>query len=167
MLLLFKKSFLNFAALMLLAGCSVENDRSDASSHNNHATKSPHQKHQHIPPHGGAPVVLGKELYHLEFVLDEESASLHCYVLDGHMENFIRIQAAKLILEVEPNKTVVLTPVARRSTGESVGNTSHFSARPNWAKERKRFAAVLQEITIQGNRFENVAFRYPEGNESH
>ena len=166
MLLMFKKSFLNFAALMLLAGCSVENDTSNASNHNNHA-KSPHQKHRHIPPHGGAPVVLGEELYHLEFVLDEASASLHCYVLDGHMENFIRIQAAKLILEVEPNKTVVLTPVVSRATGESVGNASHFSARLDWAKERKRFAAVLREITIQGNRFENVAFRYPEGNESH
>lgn len=151
---------------MWLAGCSVENDPSVDSSHSNHA-KSPPQKHRHIPPHGGAPVVLGEELYHLEFVLDEASASLHCYVLDGHMENFIRIQAAKLILEVEPNKTVVLTPVARRSTGESVGKTSHFSAPLDWAKERKRFAAVLQEITIQGNRFENVAFRYPEGNESH
>lgn len=165
MLLLFKKLFLNFAALTLLASCSVENDPSDASNHNNHA-KSPIHKHQHVPPHGGAVVVLGEELYHLEFVLDEESASLHCYVLDGHMENFIRIQDPKLILEVEPNKTVVLTPVVRRATGESVGNTSHFSARLNWAKERKRFAAVLQEITIQGNRFENVAFRYPEGNES-
>lgn len=163
---MFKKSLLNFAALMLLAGCSVENDRSAASNHNNHA-KSPNHKHQHVPPHGGAPVVLGEELYHLEFVLDETSASLHCYVLDGHMENFIRIQDPKLILEVEPDKTVVLTPVVSRATGESVGNTSHFTAQLNWAKERKRFAAVLQEITIQGNRFENVAFRYPEGNESH
>ena len=151
---------------MWLAGCSVENDHSVDSNHNNHA-KSPPQKHRHIPPHGGAPVVLGEELYHLEFVLDEASALLHCYVLDGHMENFIRIQATKLILEVEPNKTVVLTPVVHRATGESVGKTSHFSARLNWAKKRKRFAAVLQEITIQGNRFENVAFRYPEGNESH
>ena len=163
--LIFKKTLLNFAALMLLAGCGVENDPSAASNHNNHA-KSPTHKHQHVPPHGGAVVVLGEELYHLEFVLDEASAALHCYVLDGHMENFIRIQDPKLILEVEPNKTVVLTPVVSRATGESVGNTSHFSARLDWARERKHFAAMLQEITIQGNRFENVAFRYPEGNES-
>ena len=162
---MFKKSLLNFAALILLASCGVENDRSAVSNHNNQA-KPPTHKHQHVPPHGGAVVVLGEELYHLEFVLDETSAALHCYVLDGHMENFIRIQAAKLILEVEPNKTVVLMPVVSRVTGESVGNTSHFSARLDWAKERKRFAAVLREITIQGNRFENVAFRYPEGNES-
>ncbi len=162
--LMFKKSLLNFAALMLLAGCGVENDRS-AANHNNHA-KSPTHKHQHVPPHGGAVVVLGEELYHLEFVLDETSAALHCYVLDGHMENFIRIQDPKLILDVEPNKTVVLTPVVSRVTGESVGNTSHFSARLDWARESKRFASTLQEITIQGNRFENVAFRYPEGNES-
>lgn len=163
--LIFKKSLLNFAALMLLAGCGVENDHSAASNHNNHAKSSTH-KHQHVPPHGGAVVVLGEELYHLEFVLDETSAALHCYVLDGHMENFIRIQDPKLILEVEPNKTVVLTPVVIRATGESVGNTSHFSARLDWARESKRFVAMLQEITIQGNRFENVAFRYPEGNES-
>ena len=161
---MFKKSFLNFAALILLAGCGVENDRSAAPKHNNHA-KSPTHKHQHVPPHGGAIVVLGEELYHLEFVLDETSAALHCYVLDGHMENFIRIRDPKLILEVDSDKTVVLTPVVSRATGESVGNTSHFSVRLDWAKEKKRFAAMLQEITIQGNRFENVAFRYPEGNE--
>lgn len=163
--MMLKKLFPKLAAIMSLAGCGVENDRPVASNRNNHA-KSPPQKHQHIPPHGGAAVVLGKELYHLEFVFDEESAELHCYVLDGHMENFIRIQASKLILEVEPDKTVVLTPAVHRATGESVGNTSHFSARLDWAKERKRFAAVLREITIQGNRFEKVAFRYPEGNES-
>ena len=163
--LIFKKSLLNFAALMLLAGCGVENDPSAASNHNNHA-ESPTHKHQHVPLHGGAVVVLGEELYHLEFVLDEAFAALHCYVLDGHMENFIRIQDPKLILEVEPNKTVVLTPVVSRATGESVGNTSHFSTQLDWARERKHFAAMLQEITIQGNRFENVAFRYPEGNES-
>ena len=161
MLLTLKKLFPKLAVVMLLTGCGVENDPPADSN-----AKSPTQKHQHVPPHGGAAVVLGKELYHLEFVLDEASAALHCYVLDGHMENSIRIQASKLILKVEPNETVVLTPVASRATGESIGNTSHFSARLDWAKERKRFAAVLQEIMIQGNRFENVAFRYPEGNES-
>lgn len=165
MILMLKKMFPKLAALALLAGCSVENDPSADSSHNNHA-KSSDQKHRHLPPHGGAPVVLGEELYHLEFVLDEASAALHCYVLDGHMEKFIRIQDPKLILKVKPDKTVVLTPVVSRATGESVGDTSHFSAQLDWAKERKRFAAMLQEITIQGNRFENVAFLYPEGNES-
>lgn len=156
-----KQLFPKLAVIMLLTGCGVENDPPADSN-----AKSPPQKHQHVPPHGGAAVVLGKELYHLEFVLDEASAALHCYVLDGHMENFIRIQTSKLILKVEPDETVVLTPVASRATGESIGNTSHFSARLDWAKERKRFAAVLQEIIIQGNQFENVAFRYPEGNES-
>lgn len=165
MILMLKKMFPKLAALALLAGCGVENDQSADSAHNNH-TKSSNQKHRHLPPHGGAPVALGEELYHLEFVLDEASVALHCYVLDGHMENFIRIQDPKLILKIKPDKTVVLTPVVSRATGESVGDTSHFSARLDWAKERKRFAAVLQEITIQGNRFENVAFLYPEGNES-
>ena len=161
MSLMLKQLFPKLAVIILLTSCGVENDPPADSN-----AKPPPQKHQHVPPHGGAAVVLGKELYHLEFVLDEASAVLHCYVLDGHMENFIRIQASKLILKVEPDETVVLTPVASRATGESIGNTSHFSARLDWAKERKRFAAVLQEIIIQGNQFENVAFRYPEGNES-
>src|ERR1035438_8875229 len=52
----------------------------------------PH-KHEHHPPHGGTPVVLGDEAYHIELVLDASAGTLQAFVLDGELENFIRSAA--------------------------------------------------------------------------
>ncbi|MCS1408736.1 MAG: hypothetical protein M2R45_01913 [Verrucomicrobia subdivision 3 bacterium] len=145
----------------MLLGCGSE----PAHDHAHYGEATHSHGHQHVAPHGGAAVVLGEELYHLEFVLDEAESTLHCYVLDGYMENFVRIDALELILTVDAAEAVTLRPVASRATGETVGDTAHFSTAVDWAVERKSFAAVLKEITVKGNRFENVTFRYPEGNE--
>ena len=48
------------------------------------------------PPHGGTPVVLGNEAYHLELVVDAASGTLQVYVLDGEMENFVRVSAPSI-----------------------------------------------------------------------
>src|SRR5688500_557791 len=49
-------------ALVLLAGCGE-------SKHSGHG-------HHHTPPHGGTPVILGNEDYHLEFVLDASNGKI-------------------------------------------------------------------------------------------
>lgn len=153
--------FLFFALFLCLNfGCSREAVHvHDHSEHEGHA-------HQHIAPHGGAAVVLGEELYHLEFVLGEQGDSLDCYVLDGHMEQFLRIAATEIELELAGGESLKLLPVASRATGEAVGDTSHFRAELDWGATRRTFEATVREITINGNRFENIPFRYPEGNEA-
>src|ERR1022692_4220466 len=70
---------------LLAPGCS--RPPSTASS------GQPH-KHEHHPPHGGTPVVLGDEAYHIELVLDASAGTLQAFVLDGELENFIRSAAS-------------------------------------------------------------------------
>ncbi|MDB4796658.1 MFS transporter, partial [bacterium] len=106
--------------ICFVMGCSPE-----ANYVHDHSEPGGHD-HEHVAPHGGAAVVLGKELYHLEFVLDDKASSLDCYILDGHMEQFLRIAAAEIELELEGGEQVKLLPVASRATGEAVGDTSHY-----------------------------------------
>src|SRR5476649_1038203 len=77
-------------------------------------------KHEHHPPHGGTPVVLGAEIYHLEFVLDPASGQLSAYVLDGEMENFIRIAAPSFEIVTTAGgvkRTLFLSAVSNMATG--------------------------------------------------
>ena len=131
-----------------------------------HSDEGAGHGHLHVAPHGGAAVVLGDELYHLEFLIDPEASLLDCYVLDGHMEEFVRIKANSVPVTLEDGTELELQAVASRVTGESVGDTSHFQTTLSVAENRDRFSATVKAITIKGNRFENIPFRYPEGNES-
>lgn len=151
--------------LVCLIACQDGPDSGHGHAHDHDAGSSALHGHQHVAPHGGAAVVLGEELYHLEFVLDEVTRELHCYVLDGHMENFVRIKATVIPIAFEDGSVLQLDAVASRATGEAVGDSAHFKASVEWAATRKNFAAVLKELTVKGNRFDNVPFRYPEGNE--
>ena len=121
--------------------------------------------HNHQPPHGGTAVELGDHQYHLEFLLDESASQLECYVLDGHLENFIRIDAERLTLQLPSGTTIDLLPVASRATGESVGDTSHFRASVARPEAWRSFSAVLPEITVKGTRFKQITVNYPQGNE--
>ena len=71
----------------LLPGCGSDKDEHAGHDH------GPAHKHEHRAPHGGTAVVLGNEAFHLEFVRDAATGTLTCYVLDAHMENFVRIAA--------------------------------------------------------------------------
>lgn len=135
--------------------------RASGSSHD-------HAGHDHTPPHGGAPVVLGAEAYHVEFVLDADTGRLRAYVLDGHMEQFIRLPAPALeVVLKRPDgpQPLTLAAVANAATGETVGDTSHFAGQTGALRGQTNFQAVLRSITIRGQTFENVAFDYPRGNE--
>jgi len=125
-------------------------------------------KHQHRAPHGGTAIVLGKEAFHLELVRTAEAGLLTCYVLDGHMESFIRIPAPHLSIETTVSnvtRTLELLPVANAATGEKSGDTSQFEARAEWLKTATNFTGKVLGITIKGSTFTDVAFRFPEGNE--
>ena len=125
-------------------------------------------KHEHRAPHGGTPVVLGQEAYHLEFVLDAAAGRLSAYVLDGEMENFIRVKAPafEVIATVAGEKRPLsFRAVADSATGETVGDTSAFTARAEWLTTTPVFDAVLTTLEIRGTAFESVAFNFPKGND--
>jgi hypothetical protein len=125
--------------------------------------------HEHHPPHGGAAVDLGREEYHLEFVLDAAGGRLQAFVLDGEMENFIRIAASSLEITAKAGgreEKLLLLPVASRATGETAGDTSMFEAQADWLKTTPVFDAVLKQITVRSTTYTNVAFNYPKGSDS-
>lgn len=142
-----------------LVGCGDEQKPSSANA--------PVHLHVDTPPHCGTPVALGDD-YQIEWVLDEPAGKLQAYVLDGEMENFVRIAPPSFDLAVKlPDKKEILhfVAIANSATGEKVGSTSLFEAQADWLKTNKTFDAVLGEINVEGTVFTNVAFNFPKGSE--
>jgi hypothetical protein len=147
-------------ALGLVVACGRKTESADAPT--------PH-KHEHNPPHGGTPVVLGDEAYHLEFVLDAAAGKLSAYVLDGEMENFVRCSVGSFEVTATIRgapKPLIFQAVANPATGETINETSLFEARADWLKATKEFDAVLTSIAIRGSTFSDVEFNFPKGNET-
>lgn len=140
--------------------------KSDPHAGHNHGAEA--HKHEHKAPHDGTPVVLGNEAYHLELVRDAATGKLSVYVLDGEMENFIRIAAPSLEIVATvggAKQTLTLTPVANSATGETAGNTSLFETQADWLKTTGNFDATLTKIEVRGTAFSAVAFNFPKGND--
>ena len=145
-----------------LASCAKSTD--DHAGHNHAAAK-----HEHKAPHGGTPVVLGAEVYHLELVRDPAAGRLTAYVLDGEMENFIRVKTPSFTVAVgagAAKRTLIFRAIANSATGETVGDTSQFEAEADWLKTEGSFDATLDALEIRGTKFENVAFNFPKGNDN-
>jgi hypothetical protein len=128
----------------------------------------PH-RHEHHPPHGGTPVVLGAEAYHLELVLDAPSGTLQAYLLDGEMEAFVRSADRSLVVDAAAGgqtRTLVLAAAANAATGETVGDTSLFEAQADWLRSAPTFDGELRSITVRGTVFTAVKFNFPKGNDT-
>ncbi len=132
--------------------------------------------HKHHAPHEGTLVVLGEEFAHMEFVLDPGTGSLTAYILDGEAENSIRIgqESIEVVISnsVPPEEgtgdsghALTLKAVSNVLTGETAGDTSEFAARSDRLKGARKFTAVISVISVKGQTFKNIEFRYPEGNE--
>lgn len=143
--------------LTLLAGCGKGNQ-----------TPADNRPSLHIdmPPHGGTPVALGDD-YKIEWVFDAPSGRLQAYILDGEMENFVRIAADGFDLNVQiPNGQATnlhFQAVANTATGETVGNTSLFESSAACLRAHHRFDATLRQIEVKGTLYTNVTFTFPTG----
>jgi hypothetical protein len=154
-----RRLFLHAALLasFLAAGCSREQP----------AAAPPPHHHDH-PPHGGTPVVLGDEDYHVELVLDGKTGVLQAFLLDGEMENFVRSPAASLVISAAGGapREVVLAAVPNPETGETVGDTALFQGQADWLKGAPEFEGVLKSVAIRGTTFTGVKFNFPKGNDT-
>ncbi len=151
------KSVLLSLALLLAAGCAKKEPPPPPTAH-----------HGHIAPHGGTAVVLGVELYHLELVRDAASGRLTAYILDGEMENFVRVNPPlfEIIATVDHQPhTLRFRPVANPATGETVTDTAQYEAQADWLKTTATFDATLTSLTIRGTSFTAVPFNFPRGND--
>jgi len=148
---------LGLAALPV--GCSKAAETTTEVSH----------RHEHHPPHGGTPIVLGREAYHIELVRDGVSGLLQAYVLDGEMENFVRCAQPALRIRVTSGaseRTIELAAVSNPATGETAGDTSLYEARADWIRTLPEFDGVVESITVSGTTFGQVAFNFPRGNDT-
>lgn len=117
-------------------------------------------------PHGGTVVQLG-DLYCLELVRDPAPGRLEAYVLDGELENPIRVSDPSFEIEATVAgvpQTLKFQPVANPATGETAGQTSEFAAQADWLKTADQFSAVLAQIDVRGHQYRAVAFPFPQGN---
>ena len=129
---------------------------------------APVAKHEHHAPHGGTPVVLGNEAYHLELVLDPAASKLQAFILDGEMENFIRVAAPSfeiLATTGGQSQPLLLVAVANSATGETLGDTALFETTAPWLKTTPSFDGVLTKLEIRGTTFAGVPFNVPRGND--
>src|SRR5690606_9942824 len=47
--------------------------------------------HSHDSAHGGVAVELGEHQYHLDFLADPGAGKLQVWIMDAHVENFVRV----------------------------------------------------------------------------
>jgi len=128
------------------------------------AAVPPH--HEHKAPHGGALAELGEEYAHLEFVLDPATGTMTCYVLDGELENLIRIAQPKIEVTLtlgaaghEVTLPLALDAVASELTKEKVGDCSTFAVTSEYAlKGVGTYRGKIAWVEVKGKRFENVEF---------
>jgi hypothetical protein len=125
-------------------------------------------KHEHHAPHGGTPVVLGDEAYHLELVRDATNGKLQAFVLDGEMENFVRCAATSFEMTAMvdgSSRVLTFQAIADSATGEKIGDTALFETSADWLKTTARFDGILISLTVRGTAFEGVKFNFPQGND--
>jgi hypothetical protein len=131
--------------------------------------------HEHHAPHGGTLVELGSEFAHVELVLDSATGTVTAYVLDGEAEESVRLTQPSLKIAIEnpapdvpgaPATAAAPAPVehldllARADvlTGETVGDTSEFSATSQSLRGRTGLKGAIEDITVKGEEFRAVPF---------
>lgn len=151
--------FLGVAAALLWSGCGDTGP-----------TAATGGGHHHDSVHGGVAVELGEHQFHLDFLHDPKVGTLTAWVMDAHVENFVRVPLKGIPVNVvAAGKTNALTlePVANTASGETVGDTSMYRAEAAWLKEVQKFTATVPEVEIRGAKFSNVSFEYPKDDDHH
>ncbi|MBC2607831.1 hypothetical protein [Pelagicoccus albus] len=123
-------------------------------------------EHVHHAPHGGALGMLGDHAFQIEIAPDADGGKVDLYVLDGEAENFIRIAAPAIAAVAEvagSEQPLLFQAVASEATGETVGDSSHFSVLAPELAMKSEFEITFAELELLGQVFESVSIPYPEG----
>jgi hypothetical protein len=177
--------------LVFLSGCPGETPKPNVTTNTSSTNKDAHDDddhdhdhdhhHHHAEkgPHGGALVAIGQDDAHVEIVLDADTGALKAYVLDGEAEKPVAIKQESLELVVTLGKKegadddksglpddVVNVTLAAVSPDDD-GKATEYEGQQDELKGTEKFDAVLTAIKIGDKPFNNVNFKYPEGNEDH
>lgn len=146
------------AALALLNGCrdsQPPRDQASGHSHNDHA-----------PPHGGTPVVVAEDKFHLELVLDASAGKMQAFVLDGHLENYVALTETNFLLLAKTNgreEQLAFHRAAEPASGKVPDKSSLFESQAEWLKVTKEFEGGIPTITLNGTTFTNISSSFPKG----
>jgi hypothetical protein len=144
------------ASLLVLSSCGKKQETAQEP-----AAAGGH--HAHVAPHGGTLVEVGEHMFNIELVHDADAGRLTAYILDAHAENFVRlpIQGFAIIALVNGRReSLPMAAVANPVTGETVGDTSEFSATAAWLKGKVACDAYIPAIDIRGTTFKDVRFAF-------
>ena len=149
------------AALVLLSGCRDSKTVDDhGHSHDGEAA------HDHAPPHGGTPVVVADDKFHLELVQDATAGKMQAYVLDGHLEGYVQVPENTFVLLAKAGGQDEQLTFRRASEPASANlpeKSSLFEAQAEWLKTVKEFEGSIPTITLGGKTFTNISFSFPKG----
>lgn len=152
-------------ALLILLGVACRSTSSPSASAPSAAEGGGEGGHEHTAPHGGTLVELGDELAHLELLLDASTGTLTAYALDGEAERAVRLAQSRIDVSVVGrdgrSTEVALAGVANALTGETDADTSQFLAIVPALKGVTEFDGSIKAVAVRGQRFHDVAFRYP------
>lgn len=123
------------------------------------------QKQTHKAYHGGVLNVIGKELGHVEIIV-QDGIMEAWFVGGGHdTDRAVPIAAAEIPLTVilpgKKQEKLVLKAAPMKLAGERLGHCSHFIAEAEWLKSVKEFEAY-GEVMFKGVR-QKLIIKYPEG----
>jgi hypothetical protein len=148
-------------SLLFLAGCGDGGHGAGGGS----AGGSGGGGHHHGSAHGGAAVELGEHQYQLDIANDPATGVLKAWVMDGHMDGFVRVPLKSFQIEVVAGtamQTVTMNAQANTATGETVGDTSQFEGQAPWLKGLTNFSGSVPEIDVRGTVYRKVKFQYPD-----
>jgi predicted small lipoprotein YifL len=148
------------AALALLTGCG------DSAPSGHPSSAHPHSHDDHAPPHGGTPVLIADDEYHLELVLDASSAKMQAYVLDGHLEDYVAVTETNFLIRAmigNREEQLSFRRVADRASGKVADKSSVFEAQADGLKGVREFTGGIPSITLNGRTFTNLSFPFPKG----
>ena len=160
-------------ASLALAGCSG-GDRAqeahdlggivaeEADADHEHGENYHGHAHVHTAKDGGVLVEIGDHFANFEVLLLEADRTATIYTLDAHADYNSRVPDPSLTLEIalEGGPVLVELPgIANPLTGETVGDTSEFSA--SLTEEQFRAVAdgkaTVKTVTIKGATFTDLA----------
>jgi hypothetical protein len=153
--------------LTVAVGCR---DSADSHGHS-HEGENAHS-HDSAPandqgtPHGGTPVVIGGDKFHLELVHDATAGKMQAYLLDGHLEGYVEVPETSFVLAAKVGEASEQLNFQRApATGSTTvpEKSSLFEAQAEWLKTAKEFAGNIPTITLNGATFTNISFAFPKG----
>ncbi len=148
--------------LTVAVGC-----RDSSSSHgHSHEGENAHSHDDHAPPHGGTPVIVADDKFHLELVLDAAAAKMQAYVLDGHLEGYVQVPETGFTMVAKAGgkeEQLAFQRAPEPASSKVPEKSSLFEAQAEWLKSAKEFEGNIPTITLNGTTFTNISFSFPKG----